>query len=310
MRRRRRRVASPEDRLDLPELRGLEPGRRFETIPEGRELERGHRLEDVDLGDEGLEDLQHPVQQVKRRVRVARLEGPLDLGQLVDELLEPQLVDLVDDDEQELVMLGPAVHVARQRLLRGEQLLEGEVGRIGDGPTGHAVRRSSRPAAGCVAGGRVEGLDHLLRRRLHVVDPASVVDACASTTSSRPPLTSQPQAQRLVYRGSSVIGSSLSPGSGMARGRRPRAAGPRRPAARRGRPGRPGRAMPGAADRARRRRSSRCRAARLSRSIGRARLARSGGCTIPSTSSCPITTTKLRIDGLAIAPPRASSSPS
>ena len=69
----RRALAQPEDRLDLTELGALEPGRRLEPVAERLELERGHRLEDVDLGDEGLEDLQDPVQQVEARVGVAGL---------------------------------------------------------------------------------------------------------------------------------------------------------------------------------------------------------------------------------------------
>ena len=43
---------------------------------------------------------------------------------LVEELLEPQLVDLVDDDEQHLVVLG------RARLLQGQELLDFQVGGI------------------------------------------------------------------------------------------------------------------------------------------------------------------------------------
>ena len=39
------------------------------------------------------------------RVPVARLEPALQVAELVQELLEPQLVDLVDDDEQQLVVL-------------------------------------------------------------------------------------------------------------------------------------------------------------------------------------------------------------
>jgi len=41
------------------------------------------------------------------RVRgVAVLQAALQVRALVQELLEPQLVDLVNDDEQELVVLG------------------------------------------------------------------------------------------------------------------------------------------------------------------------------------------------------------
>ena len=43
---------------------------------------------------------------MQRGVGVARLQRALDGPQLVADLLEPQLVDLVDDDEQQLVVLG------------------------------------------------------------------------------------------------------------------------------------------------------------------------------------------------------------
>jgi hypothetical protein len=56
----------------------------------------------------------------------ARLEQGLQLAELVQQLLEPQLVDLVDDDEQHLVVL------ARPGLLGGEQLIEPQVAGVGN----------------------------------------------------------------------------------------------------------------------------------------------------------------------------------
>ena len=102
----RGRVAQTEHRLDRAEARRLEPRRGVEPIAEGEELEGRHRLEHVDLRDQRLEDLQDAVEQVERSVGVAFLEGQLHALQLVAQLLEPQLIDLVDDDEQQLVMLG------------------------------------------------------------------------------------------------------------------------------------------------------------------------------------------------------------
>src|SRR5204862_2254687 len=55
---------------------------------------------------------------------VAGLEQRLQVGQLVEQLLEPQLVDLVDDDEQELVVLVGAW------ALGAEQLVDRQVGRV------------------------------------------------------------------------------------------------------------------------------------------------------------------------------------
>jgi hypothetical protein len=43
---------------------------------------------------------------VLRAIRFVALEQPHHVIELVQELLEPELVDLVDDDEQHLVVLG------------------------------------------------------------------------------------------------------------------------------------------------------------------------------------------------------------
>ena len=57
----------------------------------------------------------------------------LQLRALVQQLLEPELVDLVDDDEEEFVVLRPP----RARLLQPEQLVDLQVARIGNGRVGH-----------------------------------------------------------------------------------------------------------------------------------------------------------------------------
>jgi hypothetical protein len=134
----RGRVADAEHRLDLPKAARLEPRRRVEPIAEGEELEWGHGLEHVDLGDEGLEDLEDAVEQVERHIGVAALQSALHRSELVTDLLEPELVDLVDDDEQQLVVLR-TVGSARALDLEREQVRNLEVGRVRDGSAGHAV---------------------------------------------------------------------------------------------------------------------------------------------------------------------------
>ena len=47
----------------------------------------------------------------------------------MQDLLEPQLVDLMDDDEQRLVVLG----TLGERTLEREQLVELEIARVRDG---------------------------------------------------------------------------------------------------------------------------------------------------------------------------------
>ena len=57
-------------------------------------------------------------------VPLALLEQPLQVRELVEQLLEPQLVHLVDDDEEDLVVL------VRARPLGAEDLVEREIGRV------------------------------------------------------------------------------------------------------------------------------------------------------------------------------------
>ena len=59
--------------------------------------------------------------------------------ELVQHLLEPQLVDLVDDDEEHFVVLGPV----GERVLELEQLVDGEVAAVGDGTIGHSLSLSA-----------------------------------------------------------------------------------------------------------------------------------------------------------------------
>ena len=72
----------------------------------------------------------------------AALESLLQVGGLVQELLEPQLVHLVDDDEEQLVVL------VRPRPLGGQQVVERQVVAVGEGggaPAGRVVNRRGHP---------------------------------------------------------------------------------------------------------------------------------------------------------------------
>ena len=73
------------------------------------------------------------------RRRVAGLEQRLGVAELVEQLLEPQLVDLVDDDEQQLVVL------VRARPLGAEHLVERQVAGVGQrGVAGRGIRHRRR----------------------------------------------------------------------------------------------------------------------------------------------------------------------
>jgi hypothetical protein len=120
------RVAPAQHGLKLAELRGLEPAGGAEPAAEPHELGRRHGLEHVELGHDDLQDGQGAPQGAHGVRGAARLQQRLQPAELVQQLLEPQLVDLVDDDEQHLVVL------VRPWLLRGEQPVEPQVAGVGD----------------------------------------------------------------------------------------------------------------------------------------------------------------------------------
>ena len=119
--------------FELAKLDGLESGRGFQPVAERVERQRGHRFQDVQLADERLEDHAHPFEQVQRGVQVVGGEQPLDAIQFVQQLLEPQLVNLMDHDKEHLVVfLGIGLHT-----LRVQQRVEIEV--AGVSHLGHRV---------------------------------------------------------------------------------------------------------------------------------------------------------------------------
>jgi hypothetical protein len=111
----------------------LEAARRIQPRAEGQELQRRHRLQDVDLTDRHLQDGEDPLQRVLRPVRLTLPEQLLREVDLVQQFLEPELVDLVNDDEEQLVMLGPL----GSRLLQREEIVDAQVASVG-----HRLRRT------------------------------------------------------------------------------------------------------------------------------------------------------------------------
>jgi hypothetical protein len=93
-----------------------------------KELERRHRLEHVDLRDHYLQDREHALQGVERARRVPPLQERLQIVDLVQQLLEPKLVNLVDDDEEGLVVLRPV----GDRPLERKELVELEIAGVGN----------------------------------------------------------------------------------------------------------------------------------------------------------------------------------
>ena len=133
-------VLVPQDEFDLPELVRLKSAGGLQPLAKRQELARRHRLEDVELRDEHLEDRQDSLERVLRTMRLARAQQPRHVIELVQELLEPELVHLVDHDEEHLVMLG----ALGARLLKREELVDLEIAgvghrRVGAGGIAHGV---------------------------------------------------------------------------------------------------------------------------------------------------------------------------
>ena len=77
------------------------------------------------------------LQRVLGAMGLLRVEQPADLVNLVQQLLEPQLVDLVDDDEQRLVVLGSL----GPRLLQRQQIVELQIRAVRNRPSRLVVGR-------------------------------------------------------------------------------------------------------------------------------------------------------------------------
>ena len=102
-------------------------------VAEAQKVLRPHRLEDLHLRDEDPLHFHDAAQQpgrLPRPVRAQMLDGTVDF---VKQELEPQLVDLVDDDEQRLIVMRGR----RAALLQREQFGHLEVRPVGEGPIGH-----------------------------------------------------------------------------------------------------------------------------------------------------------------------------
>ena len=134
--RQQRAVLVAELELEQSVLRRLEPRRGAERVAERGVLRRRERREHGPLVDELMLNLLHAIQNLdaaRQLVLAQELDRRVDL---VQDQLEPQLRDLVLDDEQQLVVLGRGA----DRLLRAQQLVELQVGLVAD----LAVRAGSR----------------------------------------------------------------------------------------------------------------------------------------------------------------------
>lgn len=127
--------------LQGPELGALEARGGLEAVAEFQELRGAHGFHDVHLLDEHPRDLDAAAQEPVGGARLALLQVQDGGAGLVQEELEPELVDLVDDDELHLVVgLGLA-----QRLLQAQKSMDLEVALIGRLGGGHGESVSGSP---------------------------------------------------------------------------------------------------------------------------------------------------------------------
>src|SRR5947199_3429435 len=112
-----------EYKLNFAKLHGLKPRCGLEPIAETRERRRCHRLENVHLRHQRLHDCPYPLERMNRPEEIARGEISPYFLELMEQLLEPELVGLMNDNEQHLVVLGGA----GTWLLKRAQLLKIEI---------------------------------------------------------------------------------------------------------------------------------------------------------------------------------------
>src|SRR6185436_19512921 len=98
-------------------------------VAESEKVERRHRPEHIDLGDERLENGQDALQSRSGKRRVVAAQHPRQIVELVQYFLEPQLVDLVNDDEEGLVVL----QLPSSRVLELQEFVELEIAGVRDG---------------------------------------------------------------------------------------------------------------------------------------------------------------------------------
>src|SRR2546427_12932664 len=108
----------------------LKAAARLQPVAECQKVERRDRLQHVDLRDQRLENRQNALERSAGQRRVVRAQQLLQVVELVQDFLEPHLVDLMDDDEEGLVVF----QLTRSGLLQGQAFVELQIARGGAGP--------------------------------------------------------------------------------------------------------------------------------------------------------------------------------
>ena len=122
-----------KQKLKLAKLRALEPTRTREETPEREKRHRRHRLKHIDLLHHRLQDGQHALERCARRLDLIRDQALRESIAFMQLLLKPQLVHLVNDDEEHLVVLKSSRRrIVRRGDLQREKFRNFEVTAVGD----------------------------------------------------------------------------------------------------------------------------------------------------------------------------------
>ena len=116
-----------ERELNLAKLHGLKSRCCFQSVAKTRKRRWRHRFENVDLCHEYFHDGAHTFERVDRPEEIACGKISLNFVKLMQQLLKPKLVRLMDDDEQRLIVFRRA----GSRLLKRKQFFQIEIARIG-----------------------------------------------------------------------------------------------------------------------------------------------------------------------------------
>src|SRR3954468_6168210 len=115
-----RRALVAEQKLELAKLDRLKSGSRLEPIPEAGKRRGSHRFKNIDLTDQCFHDCPGSLERMDRAEQIAPGKIFLNLFELVKQLLKPELVGLMNDDEQHLIMLSRR----GARILKRQKLFE------------------------------------------------------------------------------------------------------------------------------------------------------------------------------------------
>src|SRR6188472_3600465 len=126
--RQQRTILVAELELEQSILRRLKPRSGTEHIAERGVLRRRERSEYRPLVDELVLHLLHAIQDLDAARQLILAQALHCSVELVQDQLEPQLRDLMLNDEQQLIVLGRLA----ERLLRAQQLVELQVGFVAD----------------------------------------------------------------------------------------------------------------------------------------------------------------------------------